>query len=228
MAFGISAPAVDGNVRRVMSRVLTISDPKPADLREAVALWIPEDEPGGFNEALMELGATICTPRAPRCLLCPWRELCRALAEGRQEAYPAPKPRKSIPHYDVTAAVTVREDGRVLVAQRLQDAMLGGLWEFPGGKRQEGESLPEALRRELMEEMDIDIAVGDQIAVVDHAYTHFRITLYAFICRLDAGEPRCLECQDFRWATCEEIRELPMAVTDRKIAESLERWFVER
>jgi A/G-specific adenine glycosylase len=224
MAFGIAAPAVDGNVRRVMARILAIPSPKPAELEEAVELWIPEHDPGAFNEALMELGATLCTPRAPHCLLCPWRDLCRARAEGLQEAYPAPKRRKATPHYDVTAAATVREDGRVLVAQRLQDAMLGGLWEFPGGKRQDGETLQEALRRELGEEMDIDVAVGEQIAVVEHAYTHFRITLYAFICRRVAGEPRCLECQDFRWATPEEIRELPMAVTDRQIAETLELW----
>jgi len=142
---------------------------------------------------------------------------------GQQEAFPIPKPSRQIPHYDVTAAVTLREDGRVLVARRRQEDMLGGMWEFPGGKRKEGETLADALRRELQEEMGIDVAVGEQLTVVRHAYTHFRITLYAFECRLIAGEPQCLECDDFRWATKEEIRALPMAVTDRKISKAVEK-----
>ncbi len=229
IAFGIPAPAVDGNVRRVMARILTIADPRRGDLEEAVALWMDRGQPGAFAEALMELGATLCTPRAPRCLLCPWRDLCQARELGQQEAYPAPRERKATPHYDVTAAVIMRETAgtqapEVLVAQRPENAMLGGLWEFPGGKREEGETLPQALQRELQEEMGITIAVGKQLTVIEHAYTHFRITLYAYLCRLERGEPVCLECQDFTWATVEELHTLPMAVTDRRIAETLESW----
>ncbi len=229
IAFGIPAPAVDGNVRRVMCRVLTLADPTPAELGEGVRAWMPEAQPGAFTEGLMELGATLCLPRSPRCLLCPWRDLCLARAQGEQETFPAAKPRKVIPHYDVTAAVTLRNlerDGapEVLVAQRPLDAMLGGLWEFPGGKREGGETLPEALKRELMEEMDVEIEVGRQLTVVDHAYTHFRITLFAFVCSLRAGEPKCLACRDFRWVKTEELADLPMAVTDRKIARALGAW----
>lgn len=171
----------------------------------------------------MELGATLCRPKSPRCLLCPWRDLCLAREAGEQDAYPAPKVRKTIPHYDVTAAVTINEDDNlILVARRRQEDMLGGLWEFPGGKREPGETLPEALRRELQEEMGIEIAVGEQLTVIKHAYTHFRITLYGFVCRLVAGEPMCIECDGFRWATLAEIQDLPMAVTDRKIAKAVE------
>lgn len=230
IAFGIPAPAVDGNVRRVLARVLALTAPTSAELEAAVRRLLPDDAPGAFTEALMELGATLCRPKSPHCLLCPWRDLCRARALGQPEDFPAPKPRKTIPHYDVVAAVTLREDAhpegagplgahRILVARRRQEDMLGGLWEFPGGKREPGETLPEALRRELQEEMGIDIAVGEQLIVIEHAYTHFRITLYAFVCRHIAGEPVCIECDDFRWATLAEIDALPMAVTDRKIAE---------
>ncbi|MBN1247888.1 MAG: A/G-specific adenine glycosylase [Anaerolineae bacterium] len=228
IAFGIPAPAVDGNVRRVMARVLAEPDPRDSDLEAAVQLWMPEDAPGAFTEALMELGATLCTPRSPQCLLCPWRDLCRACDLGEQESYPAPKVRKALPHYDVVAAVTLRQnadgEAEALVARRLQDAMLGGLWEFPGGKRHEGESLPEALYREMWEEMGITVKIDETLTVVKHAYTHFRITLHAFICRLTDGEPQCFECQDFRWATMADIQTLPMAVTDRKIAAELEAW----
>ncbi len=218
LAFDIPAPAVDGNVRRVLGRVLALTTPSTADLEEAVRVWLPLTAPGAFTEALMELGATLCRPQNPQCLLCPWRDLCRAQALGRPEAFPAPRPRKAIPHYDVVAAVIVRDDGRILVARRRQEDMLGGLWEFPGGKCEEGETLPEALRRELNEELGIEVQVGEQLMAVPHAYTHFRITLYAFACHLVSGEPTCRECDDFRWATLEEIQALPMAVTDRKIA----------
>ncbi len=229
IAFGIPAPAVDGNVRRVMARVLAMPTPTQAVLEDAVGLWMPEDAAGPFTEALMELGATICSPRSPKCLHCPWQALCRAQELGQQEAYPAARPRKAIPHYDVAAAVTLRNrpnnaGTEVLVAQRRQNDMLGGLWEFPGGKREAAESLPEALRRELREEMGIEIEVGEPLTTVKHAYTHFRITLYAFICALRNGDPRCIECQDFKWASLAEVQALPMAVTDRKIAGALEAW----
>ncbi len=222
IAFGIPVPAIDGNVRRVLSRILALPQPTPKTLEEAVCAIIPPEAPGTFNEALMELGATICRPRSPECPACPWRALCRARAQGTQEEYPPPTPRKPIPHYDVVAAVTLRKDGCVLVAQRRQDTMLGGMWEFPGGKREKGETLQVALLRELMEEMGIEIAVGEEVAQVPHTYTHMRITLYAFACRLVAGEPRCIECDDFRWVPVGKLDELPMAVTDRKIAMAVE------
>lgn len=222
LAFGKRAAAVDGNVRRVVARLLAQGALSSAAAEEAVLRLLPEDRPGAFNEALMELGALICRPRAPRCDLCPWRVHCQAYATGDPEAYPQARVARALPHYDVVAAVTRREDGRILVAQRPPEAMLGGLWEFPGGKCEPGESLLDALRRELQEELAIEVDVGERIAVVPHAYTHFRITLHAFMCRLLQGEPRCLACADWRWVTVEELRALPMAVTDRKIARVVE------
>lgn len=223
LAFGIPAPAVDGNVRRVLARLLAWPAPSPALLETAVQLWIPAEAPGAFNESLIELGALLCRPQHPQCPECPWGALCRAHALGQEAAFPAPKPRKALPHYDVVAAVTVREDGRVLVAQRRPEDMLGGLWEFPGGKRQEGETLEAALRRELQEELGITLDVGAQLTTIQHAYTHFRITLYAFQCRLSAGEPRCIECADFKWTAIADLHALPMAATDRRIARVVER-----
>ena len=229
IAFGIPAPAVDGNVRRVMARLLAWAEPDAAGLDAAVRVWLPANAPGSpgppglpgaFTEALMELGATLCRPKSPHCPLCPWHDLCQARALGQPEAFPAPKLRKPVPHYEVAAAVTVRDNGRVLVARRRQDDMLGGLWEFPGGKCEDGETLPAALRRELQEEMGIEVVVGEELIVVKHAYTHFRITLHAFACRLaeDSPPPQCIECDAFQWATLEEIDALPMSVADRKIA----------
>lgn len=228
IAFGLPAPAVDGNVRRVMSRVLAIPEPSPRTLEEAVRLWMPANAAGPFTEGLMELGATHCLPRAPNCAHCPWQTLCRAYQEGHPEAYPQRRSRKILPHFNVVAAVILRPASsglpQVLVARRPSEAMLGGLWEFPGGKQEPGETLAETLQRELQEEMAITVEARQPLTVVRHAYTHFRITLYAFIADLIAGEPRCLACQDFRWVAPTELATLPMAVTDRKIAHALERW----
>jgi A/G-specific adenine glycosylase len=226
IAFGRDVAAVDGNVRRVLCRVFAIREDttRSAVQRELEALatnLLPPGRAGAFNEALMELGATVCTPRGPGCGLCPLRELCQAHAEGDPEALPMRRPRKAVLHYDVVAAITVRDDGRVLVAQRNADDMLGGLWEFPGGKREDSETLPECLAREMREELDVQVEVGELLAAVNHAYTHFRITLHAFRCRLAAGEPRCLDCAAFRWVTPTELDALPMSVADRKVAQTL-------
>jgi A/G-specific adenine glycosylase len=226
IAFGQDVAAVDGNAQRVLCRVFGIQDDvtRSAARRGIETLatnLLPPGRAGDFNEALMELGATVCTPRSPLCAHCPLRELCRARATGDPEALPVRRPRRRVPHYDVAAAVTVRADGRVLVAQRNPDDMLGGLWEFPGGKREEGETLPECLAREMREELDVEVEVDERLTVVRHAYTHFRITLHAFLCRLLSGEPRCLDCAAFRWATLEELDALPMSVVDRKVARAL-------
>jgi A/G-specific adenine glycosylase len=227
IAFGRDVVAVDGNARRVLCRTFGIREDvtRSTVQRKLETLATSLLSPGQadeFNEALMELGATVCTPRAPRCDCCPLRGICRAYAEGNPEALPVRRPRRRIPHYDVAAAVTVRADGRVLVAQRNADDMLGGLWEFPGGKREESETLPECLAREMREELGVEIEVGEPLVVVRHAYTHFRITLHAFHCRLMAGEPRCLDCAAFRWVSLADLDALPMSVADRKIAQALQ------
>jgi A/G-specific adenine glycosylase len=226
ITFGRDVPAVDGNVRRVLCRVFEIREDVmrsavQASLEALAASLLPVGQAGAFNEALMELGATVCTPRSPHCDRCPLRDLCQAHAKGEPESLPVKHPRKPIPHYQVAAAVTIRDDGRVLMAQRNADDMLGGLWEFPGGKREDGETLPECLVREMREELDVGIEVGELLTIVRHAYTHFRITLHAFPCRLVDGEPRCLDCAAFCWVLPIEMDALPMSVADRKVAQAL-------
>jgi A/G-specific adenine glycosylase len=226
IAFGRATPAVDGNVRRVLSRVFEVREDVTRSatkrkLRELAADLLPQEQSGPFNEALMELGATVCTPRNPRCDVCPINDVCRARALDVVDALPVKRKRAPTPHYHVAAAVTTRADGRVLLAQRHIDDMLGGLWEFPGGKQEDGETLSECLAREMREELDVTVAVGERLTVVEHAYTHFRMTLHAFRCCLVDGQPRCLDCADFRWALPAEMAELPMSVADRKVVQAL-------
>lgn len=221
LAFGVDAPVLDGNVIRVLCRLFAMDrDPREPQTRDE--LWslaeslLPKGRAGQFNEGLMELGATVCTPRAPKCDVCPIALMCRARRRGIQDQLPVKHTRKATPHYDVTAAV-IRKNGRVLIAQRPPDGMLGGLWEFPGGKREPGESLAECLRREIREELRLEIEVGEPIALVKHAYTHFRITLHAFECRVASGRPKAVGVADFKWVRMSELDEYAFAATDRKI-----------
>lgn len=227
IAFSQPEIALDGNVRRVLARVLALSgDGRQPEFRrtleETARRWMPPDRPGPFNEALMELGATVCLPRRPRCSECPLQEDCRAHQMGQEEEFPRPSRRPQVPHYDVTAAVIRDSSGRVLLARRKETGFLGGLWEFPGGKREEGETLPECLARELREELGIEVEVGEHLLTLRHAYTHFRVTLHVFACRIRSGTPRCLDCADVRWAEVSELNRFPMPATDRRIARFLE------
>ncbi len=192
LAYNQAEPILDGNVKRVMSRLADIDQPidQPATLR---ALWqlardvveaASAEGAGTVNEALMELGALICVPANPRCLLCPVAEHCQALAHGTQGERPVTSPKRQTPHYDVAAGVIWEGEigaSRLLIAQRPQEGMLGGLWEFPGGKLEPGDAdLQACLRREIQEELGIEIAVGGagcHCATCVYPFSHYSLCL---------------------------------------------------
>ena len=231
IALGQRAAALDGNVKRVLARVYDIdadvgkstTETRLWHLAEALVEAVEPQQAGRVNEALMDLGATICTPQGPRCLACPLYDQCLARQRGTQEERPVRTARKPLRHFDVTAAVLQhpQRPDQFLIAQRPPDGMLGGLWEFPGGKQDEGETLADCLRREMMEELAVDVAVGEQIASIRHAYTHFKITLHAFHCRLLAGQPQPIGVADWRWVTLTDLDSYAFAVTDQKIIAAL-------
>jgi len=225
IAFGQDAPALDGNIRRVLSRLFNV-DLVAGSSQAERRLWglaaehLPPGHAGDYNQALMDLGASLCTPQAPNCLLCPLAELCQARALSIQEQRPVRKSRPTIPHHTVSAAV-IHQDGDVLIAQRPSQGLLGGLWEFPGGKLEPGENLPGCLQREIQEELGVQIAVGEEIGVYQHAYTHFRVTLHAFDCTLHLGNPAPLEANQIAWVKPSELINYPMGKIDRLIARDL-------
>jgi A/G-specific adenine glycosylase len=225
IAFGRDEPALDGNVRRVLARVFDVSLPPRSPEGERLLLklakeYLPVGRAGEYNQALMDLGALVCTPRSPACPRCPLEPICAARALGIQEERPVTSPRRETPHFIVTAAVIIR-DGLVLIARRPESGLLGGLWEFPGGKVQDGEALTACLKREIMEELGVEVKVSDRLGVYKHAYTHFRVTLHAFFCELMAGEPRPLQASAVDWATLERLPHFPMGKIDRQIAKDL-------
>ena len=219
IAFGEPDLAVDGNVRRVVSRLFDLHDPTRADVA-AVAGPLVAQRPGAVNQALMDLGATICTPRSPRCSSCPVESLCLARARDTVHLRPGRRPRRERPHHDVAVGL-IWHDGRLLIARRPPEGLLGGLWEFPGGKSEPGERLEETVTREIREELGVAVEVGERVARVDHAYSHFEVTLHAFQCRYLSGAPVARGCSAFAWVEPEELDDYAFPAANRRILEWL-------
>lgn len=231
IAFGEAAPVLDGNVIRVFARLYDIDD----DVRqqrvknafweraEALMAYVPAGRAGDYNQALMELGRTVCKPKNPDCHSCPVARHCAALAAGVQSERPVKTKKAPTPHYNVTCGLIWNAANELLIAKRPDDALLGGLWEFPGGKVEDGESLENCLARELNEELAIQVAVGPMYMKVKHAYTHFKITLHAFDCKLlpESPAPQCVECAEFRWVTIRQLADYAFSRADRKIIADL-------
>jgi len=226
IAFGLDEPALDGNIRRVLARLFDVSIPARSPAGEK-RLWelagelLPPGKAGDYNQALMDLGSVICTPQNPACLLCPLAAFCQAREKGVQEQRPVLPEKKHVPHITVSAAV-IQRAGQVLIAHRPRSGLLGGMWEFPGGKLEYGESLPECLRREIKEELDAEVEVGAELGVFQHAYTHFRVTLHAFYCTLERGEPSPLQTDEIRWVVPADLAQFPMGKIDRRISRHLQ------
>ena len=226
LAFDLDVAVVDGNVLRVLTRVfaekgdVTKSAVKKKMEARAQAL-LPRGKAALYNEAMMELGALVCTPTRPSCLICPLQKICVACQTSTQEKYPVKKKKAPVPHLVVGAAVTVDRRNRLLIAQRKSNGMLGGLWEFPGGKKESAESVKACIARELKEELGIDVHVGDQLLVVRHAYSHFTIELHVHGARIFKGRPRAIDCADFAWVTLETIRDFPFSRADLHVVDWL-------
>jgi len=229
IAFGADVAAVDGNIRRVLSRLFNITVPARSTEGEKT-LWklaednLPAGQGGTYNQALMDLGATICTPKNPACDACPVSKECLALELGVQEERPVKQPRKKVPHHIVTAAI-IQKDGRVLLAQRHNQSLLGGLWEFPGGTMEAKDADLEAcLVREIEEELAVEIRVDMPFGQYKHAYTHYKITLHAFLCELiSKQEPQALASQALEWVPIKNLGNFPMGKVDRLIANRLKK-----
>jgi A/G-specific adenine glycosylase len=228
IAFGERAPVLDGNVIRVFTRLDDLADDVTRPATQA-ALWstaearLPDARAGDYNQALMDLGRLICVPRTPRCNECPVRTHCRAYANGTQAERPVKAAKAKTPHYDVAAGMVWNARGELLIAQRPLEGLLGGLWEFPGGKREGDETLAHCLQRELREELAIEVEVGEVFVVVQHAFTHFKITLHAFTCRYidTSSAPQAMGVRDWAWVLPEQLDAYSFGKADRQVITAL-------
>lgn len=224
-AFDRPAPILDGNVRRVLARL--IAHPRPPT-RDPALFWalsealLDPDRPRAFNQALMDLGATICTPRCPRCPECPWQRDCAAYAAGDPGRYPVKDHPRSVPFQVIGVGVVLDADGRVLIDQRLEEGLLGGLWEFPGGKQESGEAIEATIRRELREELAIEVEVGEELIRLDHAYSHKRLRFVVHLCRWCSGEPQPLASQQVRWVPPAALLSYPFPAANGRIIAALQ------
>lgn len=228
IAFKEKRAVVDGNVIRVLSRYCGIKDDirrsavknKIQELADAI---IPEVYPGDFNQAVMELGATVCITKNPDCPHCPLSVNCFAFNLVETEIIPYKSPKKKIPHQQIGVGIITDQKGRFLIALRPDNVMLGGLWEFPGGKQKPNESIRETVSRELEEELDVEVKVNKKFMEVKHAYSHFKITLHAYWCTIEHGTPKPKSSNALEWVTIEEINEYPFPKANKMLIDKLQK-----
>jgi A/G-specific adenine glycosylase len=227
-AFNLPFAILDGNVKRVLARLVALDKPPAKALNR---LWdlseqiLDRHNPRDFNQALMDLGATLCTRRQPNCPQCPWQRHCRAYNLNVQSEIPMTETKAPIPHKHIGVAVIWNDQDQILIDRRKQEGLLGGLWEFPGGKIEPEESVEDCIRREIQEELGIQVEVGELLTTVTHTYSHFKVTLNVHHCTHLSGEPQPIECDEIRWVTMENIEEYPFPKANIHIIEALKEYW---
>jgi A/G-specific adenine glycosylase len=228
IAYNQPAPIVDANVIRVLSRVFALEgDPKsgPAQTR----LWhlaeelIPEGAAREFNQALMELGALICSPLDPACERCPVLPFCRAGNSPDPTAWPQIPPGRATVRVTHCAAI-LRAGERVLVCRRPAHGLWGGLWEFPRCVCQTGETPLECARRAAREVVGVEARIGARVGTVRHTVTHHAIILHGFEGTIESGEPEARDCAAVRWVTPEELEILPLSSPQKNLVGALRQY----
>jgi A/G-specific adenine glycosylase len=225
IAFGLKAPVLDGNVKRVVSRLFRLNEngttaASEKHLWQVVENLLPVRRVGDFNQSLMELGATVCTPKSPACLECPLRTSCKAALKGDVERFPPARRRVQIKKIEVSAAVILK-NGKTYIQQRMEGGLMGGLWEFPGGKLEIGETPEECLKREIREELGVGATRLKKIMTVKHSYTRFRVILHVFRCCLNKGRLHPTGCKQWKWVPPSRLSAYPFPAANVKILEYL-------
>ena len=223
-AFNLPHAILDGNVKRVLARLVALPVPPARALKDLWRLsevFLDPTNPRDFNQALMDLGATLCTRRNPSCDRCPWQAHCQAYNRNIQSELPMSETKGPLPHKQIGVAVIWNGQDQILIDRRKQEGLLGGLWEFPGGKIEPGETIEACIAREIQEELGIEIAVGDRLCTVTHAYSHFKVTLNVHHCTHLSGEPQPIECDEVRWVTLDTLEEYPFPKANSHIIDAL-------
>ena len=226
-AFNAVYAVVDGNVKRVVSRLFLIDQPvnlssSRSIFKQHADLLLDRQEPGTFNQAMMELGATVCRPKNPKCEACPIFSFCGAFKSNRQNEYPISIKSKPTPEFHIAVGI-IRNEGQILITQRQPEGLLGGLWEFPGGRLGPGENAEQACLRKIKQKINLDVEIYSFLTRINHAYTHFKIILDVFNCRFQQGTIALNGPADYRWISVSEIDNFPFHAANHKFIPLLKR-----
>ena len=229
IAFGEAVPAVDGNVKRVLARLYDEPSPAAAWLRRTAGELVDGERPGDWNQALMELGATVCTPTSPRCDACPVAEWCEARAAGTQAERPAASRKKEVQARVFVVAVVVDAVGRALVVRRPEHGLLAGMWAFPDAPLEEDDDRVTAATEAVvagaqdattggLEGVSVRVGPGAwprDLPAVRHRFTHLDATYQPVLL---AGEGS--DAENRRWIPLAEPWPVALPVAQQKIARS--------
>jgi len=226
MAFRDPVPSVDGNLLRVCSRLWGLDTPMREkrladDIRARLTPLIKTVNPSHFNQALMEIGALLCKPCKPLCSKCLLARLCVAFKMKRTDELPVVKRAGKVPHYRIGVGV-VWKGRKILIARRHEVQMLGGLWEFPGGKQLKKEPLNKTVAREVEEETGMRCRVEEPYVTVKQSYSHFKVTLTAFKCCWLSGRAHAKASAAVKWIRPSELMNYPMPRANRRVVEAMQ------
>jgi A/G-specific adenine glycosylase len=225
IAFDRPLAVVDGNVKRVLARLFEIDAPINVSASYKIFQALADElldvnDPATFNQAVMELGALVCKPTKPDCGICPLSKLCLALKNRHVDILPVKKKKSPVPHYFMAVGVIFKGD-KVLIVRRPEEKMLGGLWEFPGGRLLPKEKAEHACTRIAAEKVNLSVVIESKLTRIQHAYTHFKITADIFICTLVSGRVRRNGPTDHQWVALNALARYPFPGSNHKFISKL-------
>ncbi len=225
IAYDLPSPILDGNVKRVICRLFAIrKDPKRPDVEKQ--LWTlslkltPEKGVHTYTQAIMDLGAMVCTPKEPTCLSCPLQKYCSAYRQGLQNTVPLRTRHKPVPHRHVALGI-IQNRGRVLILKRPEKGLLGGLWGFPNYPRKGRLSFSESLEHGVLDDLGLKTTVGRKTGKVRHAYSHFKLTLHLFEGTGVPGNGKNSKNRDCKWVFPSQLARYPLSGADQKAIKKL-------
>lgn len=225
IAFNINTVVVDANVERFFARLLDIpTSPKEKEnsiyIRKQAERLLPSGQARAFNQALMEFGALVCTPKQPMCETCPVAGFCEALQQGTVAARPVRGRAQYAVKINMATGILI-QDGKIFIQKRLASDIWANLWEFPGGRMRPDENPADTVVREYLEETGFRVRVTDKLVTVRHSYTVYRVTLHAFCCQFAGppSEPLLGAAQENRWVTLAELDNYAFPAGHRKLVD---------
>ncbi len=228
-AFNTPEAILDGNVKRILSRLVgsnQILSKNSGLLWEISSTLLDINSPRNFNQALMDLGSMICTRSKPKCLYCPWQNSCIAYYQGEPEKFPVKDSRKLSNLVVIGIGLIINDKGQVLIDKRLSSQNMGGMWEFPGGKNEKGESIEFTIVRELYEELGVKIKLGKKLIEFDHSYTHQKLKFVVYLCKILNGEPKALSSSQVKWVDPKDLINYPFPTANQKMITALNEYLI--